>query len=569
MTSTPPERPTPPGQQPPAWPPPDDVPPAADLQPPEIAGVITAAQEGTWQRLDPRMLLLGPINALKEIAFPFIIAFAGFTATSDQPPVGFALAGVVFMVLVGVLPWLTTRYLLTDSQLQVRTGLINKKRLTANLERVRTVDVTAGVLHRIIGLAKVEVGTGVDATRIELNALSTAQAEELANALRSRSAAARARLKTAHTEDAAVATTSARSEADALGLPLEESPDQIAALDWSWLRFAPLSLSRLVVLAGAFGAVSQFVSAAGVLDAIRGGYDWLSALGAFVASGLLVLAGLAVWLIVSMGGYAVAWAGFHLATDRTTVHLTAGLLTTRSITIELAKLRGVVIEEPVLLRLARGGQLTALATGVGLGGSSPLLPPAPITVCRGVGREVLRRGATGDLQVEWAGDPAGEPAGDPLTITLVPHGPAARRRCHVRAQLAQVFWLGLLAVATWWWGLGWWSVPIAALLILWGALVGEQAYRHLGHGLTADHLVIGDGLLTRRRTVVERAGILGWVIHQNLFQRRAGLVSVTVPLAAGRESVLLRDVPEQLALQLADTATPDLLAAFTARASHA
>lgn len=504
-----------------------------------------------WQRLNPLMLLLGPISALKEIAVPFIVALVGVTATTDQPPLGFALVGAAFLVFLGAIPWLTTRYLLTDAQLQVRTGLINKKRLTANLERVRTVDVTATLLHRLLGLAKVEVGTGVDNTRIELNALSSAQAEEMAHALRTRSATARARLGAGGPPDEMMSASP-----DDVGMPPEPT-DVLATIDWSWLRFAPLSLSRLVVLAGAFGVASQFINMATLVDAVSNGYDSVRALGVFVAGLLIALGGLVIWLIVSMGGYVVGWVSYRLTATPTTVQLSAGLLTTRSITIEQAKLRGVVVEEPVLLRMARGGQLTALATGVGLGGSTEILPPAPITVCRAVGGDVLRRGAP-----ESADSQAAIPTADPLTVSLIPHGPAARRRCHVRAQLAQLFWLAVIAVAAWWWALGWWALAPAAAVIGWGAMVGEQAYRHLGHALTADHLVMGDGLLTRRRTVIERAGILGWVVNQNLFQRRAGLVSVTVPIAAGGESVLIRDVPIVLAFPLADAATPGLLTEF-------
>ena len=93
-------------------------------------------------------------------------------------------------VLLGLLPWLTIRYRITDTQFQQRRGLLSRKQVTAPLERVRSVDLEASLLQRALGLAKVQIGTGVDETRIELNALSVAQAEELRDFLLARGAPA-------------------------------------------------------------------------------------------------------------------------------------------------------------------------------------------------------------------------------------------------------------------------------------------------------------------------------------------------------------------------------------------
>ena len=533
-------------------------------QPPPTPAPAGTPEEpaAQWQRLDARMLLLRPIEALKEIALPFVIAVVGLTATSDQPPLKFVALGGLGMVLIGTVPWLTTRYLVSEDQLRVRTGLINKKRLTTNLDRVRTVDVTASVLHRVLGLAKVEVGTGVDTQRIELNALSTAQAEALARTLQARSAAARSRTDAAAEDPGPTGTDGSQTPRPAV-VPseAEESPaDPLATIEWSWLRFAPLSLSRLVVIAGAFGLLTQFVTLTKLIESLRGGYDWLAALGAFVAGLVVVVSLLVGWLIVSMGGYVVAWAGYALTAGPRTLHFSAGLMSTRSITIELGKLRGVMLDEPLLLRLGRGARLTALATGVGVGGTTSLLPPAPLRVCRTVGAQVLERGLADS---EHAPLPSvRDQDADPLTVALIPHGGAARRRCHVRSQLAHLAWVAVVAVAGGWFGIGWWELLAIAAVLVWAVVVGELAYRNLGHALTRDHVVIGSGLLTRRRTVVERAGALGWVIDQSLFQRRAGLVTLTLPFAAGSERAVLRDVPVATALRLADRATPGLLGAF-------
>lgn len=87
------------------------------------------------------------------------------------------------MVVLGMLRWFTTTYRITPEHVQVRRGLVTRKVVTVPRDRVRTVDVTSHVLHRVLGLARVEVGTGTSERRHEgrlrLDALSAAEAARL------------------------------------------------------------------------------------------------------------------------------------------------------------------------------------------------------------------------------------------------------------------------------------------------------------------------------------------------------------------------------------------------------
>ena len=94
------------------------------------------------------------------------------------------------------------------------------------------------------------------------------------------------------------------------------------------------------------------------------------------------------------------------------------------------------------------------------------------------------------------------------------------------------------------------------LLAVAGVVTGVASYRHLGHALTPDHLVSGAGALQRSRTVLERDGIIGWVVRQSWFQRRVGLATLVATTAAGPESVVVVDLPLARALALVDAATP-------------
>jgi putative membrane protein len=483
------------------------------------------------------MLLIGPFDALRQFAIPAVVALVGISSSRGNFELVYLLPVMAVPAVLGFVPWLTTRYRITATQFQRRSGLVNKKQLTAPLDRVRSVDLEATVLHRLLGLTKVKIGTGVDDTRIELNALSLAQAEELRAFLLTRRAATLA----ADRADAGEA------QPGALVSPVQApEPAVLASIDWSWLKFAPFSLSRLAIVAGAFGVLAQFGENLPFLDAdhLDAGLSWILGFALPLVIVSVLLTALVGWLVISVTGYIVQWWNMRLTREHGTLRLTAGLLTSHQTTVEEAKVRGVQLSEPLLLQAVHGAELSALATGIGSGGVTKVLPPCPLEVCHDVGQDLL--------------DDA-----SPLRDPLVPHGSAAHRRCHVRAQWATLLAVVLSTVPVVALGWSWWlPVGVACAFGLVGGVAAEAEYRHLGHLLTPHHLTSGSGALQRRRTVLERDGVIGWVIGQSYFQRRAGLATLTATTAAGNERVAVRDIPVPLAVALTAAVTPTAVRPF-------
>ena len=493
---------------------------------PEVLQPASTEDSAGWQRLDPRMLLVDPVRTLGRFTVPILVAFVGVGSANTGLSVMMLPLFVGVALLVGMLPWLTTHYRLTATQLQVRRGLLQRTTLTAPLDRIRSVDLEASLLRRLLSVTRVLIGTGVDDKRISLDALSVAKAHELWHFLLVASGAETAPGTSAETP------------------PGEPPTDEreLARIDWSWLRFAPFSLSRLVIVAGAIGALSQFADQIPLGDAVRSAWREVSgqSLILVIAVATVVLA--VGWVIVAVGGYVVQWWDMRLTRGHGQLRLTAGLFTTRATSVEERRLRGVQLVEPALLRLVRGAELNALATGVGSGGVIKLLPPCPRPVSLRVGHDILE-------------------APEPLTVKLLQHGVAARRRCHVRAQrlslgvaLATVVASVLLDWSAWV------AVVVVPIVAAGCAVAAELRYGQLGHQLTADHLVSGTGALDR--TALERDGIIGWVVTQTWFQRRVGLATLVATTAAGPERVLIHDVPLARALEVADAATPGLLTPF-------
>jgi putative membrane protein len=503
---------------------------------------VTAADRGAWQRLDRRMLLIHPIQEIPR-ALPAL--FAVFIAGNGGGQ-GLIWIAVALAITLGLAfsRWFTTRYRVTEDRVEVTSGLFRRRVRAVSRDRIRTVDVTARAMHRLLALARVEIGTGrsdrEESGGVRLDGLTATQATALRAELLHRP-------RQAPPADAA-AVPGAPAAAVA-----EEPETELARLDSSWVRFAPFTLSGLVSIGVVLGFLLNVANEAHFDPQNSGPARHLAdRLGhapvALTALVVLVLA-LAAVVVASTVGYALAFWDFRLTRHPGgTLHVTRGLITTRATTIEERRLAGAEISEPLLLRMVAGARLIAIATGLRVGrgaerGGSLLVPPAPRA-------EVLRVAA--DVIA----------AQEPVTCPLTAHGPRARARRHTRALAGWALLVAALAVVHWAISGPWW-LPVAALALLPVALLlAADRYRSLGHAVTGGRLVAGRGSLIRRRSAVAAEGIIGWNVGRSFFQRRAGLATLTATTAAGEQHYDVQDVEMGEALRIAEELLPGLAAPF-------
>lgn len=489
------------------------------------------AEDGGWRRLDPRMLVVQPVLELRRF-LPVLVGAALAGGAARGGGLGWELLAVAVPVALGVARYLTTRYRVRDGKVELRRGLLQKTLRTAQLDRVRTVDLTASLVHRVLGLQTVRIGTGAADQDLELDGLRTPHAQELRTSLLDRSGVA--------DDPAAPAGDSAEPEHDDAR---PRAADRVVLrLDPSWARYAPLTSAGVLAAAALLGVATQAVPDSAwrvdrLPDLAPEGWGWvvLALVGVVVAA-----LGSAVLAVV---GYLVTHWDLTLTRTPTQWRVVRGLLTTRETTVEDARLAGVVVREPLGLRLGGAADLAAIVTGLGgqEKGTLTLVPPAPVATVHGVAGEVLGTGL-------------------PAYAGLVPHGAAARRRRWVRA-LAPTALLPLaVAVAVVVADLPAWVLLPAALALVPAAALAHDRARALGHALADGHVVARSGSLVRRREHLATHHVIGWTVRDTWFQRRQGLVTLEATTAGGRQRVAVLDVPEDAALALAGAATPTLLA---------
>jgi putative membrane protein len=141
------------------------------------------------KRLHPIAAVLRFLRSLRELAIPlFIFIFVGGRGEDrlfDTLYFIGIIAIIIGMLIYGILSWFRFTYRVEDEELRIEYGVIVTKKRYIPLERIQTIDVSSGVIHRLFGLVKVQVETagGGDEAEAVFSAITSEEAEFLRIAL--------------------------------------------------------------------------------------------------------------------------------------------------------------------------------------------------------------------------------------------------------------------------------------------------------------------------------------------------------------------------------------------------
>ncbi|MFD8692832.1 PH domain-containing protein [Streptomyces sp. NPDC059651] len=498
----------------------------------------TAAPPADWRRLDRRTVLataLVTAGVAAGAAVPTTLGLSGRFGFAAA--VAWVAAGVALLIAgsagADYVRWRRTRYRVGADRVELHTGLLLVRKRSLARERIRSVDLTAPLLQRVLGLVTVRIGTGEhhgDESTLVLDPVLRAEGERLRRALLE------------------------RGLTEASGSHRE---GELATLDPRWIRYAPVSFVAPALGGAAAGAVLQVSDWFGAQGQV---IEWASdrfrdfSLPSVIA--LLAVAATLAGAVGALGLWVEMWWNYRLEREPGgTLRIRRGLLTSRSVSIEERRLRGVDLVEPLGVRLLGAARVDAITTGLAKddeeerGDHNTLLPVAPRPVADGAAAAVLREAVS------------------PTGAALTAHPPAARGRRLRRAYaavlvpvLVQALLGALLTPVLLWTALG-----CAALGLPAGALLARDAYRGLGHALSGGYLVTRSGTLRRSTAALERAGVIGWTVRQSYFQRRAGLLNISATTAAGAGVYTVYDADASEGLVFASEAVPGLLEPFLER----
>ncbi|QIZ36198.1 PH domain-containing protein [Saccharopolyspora sp. ASAGF58] len=512
---------------------------------------MSSVIDGQWRRLDPKT-----IAAAATLVLAPLVPTAAVMLLSNAKPATLLITTLIWVGIAVLIAgyaaaeWWLTWYRITEERFELRHGVLTRNHRWIPRERIRSVDLTADPGHRLFRVTTVKIGTGGQASEgndLKLDAISRHHAESLRQELLFGGSS------TSDTAPHGDPVTVPNIAAGTAAASAEPGEAVLARLNPAWFRYSALTFSFVLIVWGAIGSAvgsfSELLKAFGFFDSV--------AHAVLVSSlWLVIAAGLVIALVVgALGAIALSvemWWGFRLTRERgDTLRVKRGLLTTRSISLEERRLRGVELAEPLLLRWARGARLHAVATGLNQKqeehqpDNKTLLPPAPRAEAQRVAAEVLREG------------------GPPTEGELRRHPRAALRRRITWALVAAVPFIAAAAVAAM---IGWVpaAVPAAVGVVAVAVALGfaVDAYRSLGHRVDDRYLIARSGTGIRRTVALQRDGIIGWRITRTVFQRRSNLMSIGATTAAGNSIYEVHDVGTGAGLAMAEEAVPGLLAPF-------
>jgi putative membrane protein len=263
-----------------------------------------------WHRLHPLTPLLRGGRVLLLLAA--VVGQQGLRQADELRPalIGLASLGITAVaVAAGWVVWRTTRYRLTATELQVESGLLNKRSRRVPLARLQSVDVVRPVIARVAGLAELRLEVvGGGSSEAPLAYLGEQDAQRLRGSMLA--------LAAGRTEDLEA------PEAVLVQVPT-------GALVASALLGPPLVVGLLLLLA---------LLVAALIDTSAAVPFGLALLPAY--AGLLTVAGRRV----------LAEYGFTVAESDDGLRLRHGLLDTRTQTIPPGRVQAVRLLEPLLWR---------------------------------------------------------------------------------------------------------------------------------------------------------------------------------------------------------------------------
>ncbi|WP_049578560.1 PH domain-containing protein [Streptomyces sp. SBT349] len=466
----------------------------------------------TWRRLAARMILVDALRVLLSL-LPGVLVLLVMDTEPEPMTVGPLAVVAVWGVqgaLADALRWATTRYRITETHVERRTGLLIRTHRSIRIDRIRSVDATARPLRRLAGLRRVTIGAGQMNTAMEAALTLDAVTRREAAALRRE-------------------LTGAREERPAEG--------PLAVFEWRWVVHHLFGIWSFVTAAGLLWGGYWTAEMVGVDLADRVGSlaDWdalgwrWTALAAFVAAAVVGGVGMAVAFFTEHAHFRLE----RVANDRgpdgrgTVLRTTQGLFRTRETARDESRLRGISLSEPLLWRWLGTADTLVVTTGLSIWGSAAaVLPRGPVDVARRVAAAVI-----------------GAPA---LSAPLRRHPPAALRRRLLWAALVAGACALLSAPA----GRDWW-VPVLAVTLPLALGLAVAGYLSLGHAVAGEYLVVRAGSLTRVTSALRRQAVSGIRVRQSLLQRRLGLATVYACTAAGEGAYTAYDLSAGEAAALA------------------
>src|SRR5690625_1236802 len=119
------------------------------------------------RRLHPAAVFFNLVKSLREMIFLFILGFITFREQGFLYFIMAALFIILLMILFHALAWYRFTYRVEENELRIEYGIFIRRKRYISKNRIQSIDLTSGVIHRIFKLVKVQIETAGSNTDAE------------------------------------------------------------------------------------------------------------------------------------------------------------------------------------------------------------------------------------------------------------------------------------------------------------------------------------------------------------------------------------------------------------------
>ncbi|KAA6449636.1 PH domain-containing protein [Bacillus swezeyi] len=451
------------------------------------------------KRMHPAAMILNFFTGLVETVKNFIIPFGvAFFLNHNHVINIIAISAVVlffvFLIASSIIKWRKFTYRIEEDELRIEEGLITKKKRYIPIERIQTINTSAGIIQQIFKLVKLQVETAGDGKEAEVSlvAVTQAEAENIQKALFERKK-----------EMAGIAADNAEPQKNAV-VKMEEAPpapETTYKMSGQELLIAASTSSGIgVIISGIFAFITQ-IDEVFNLDWLYDRFSFLNSAGAAVIA-LVAFAALFIAWLLSIIGMLLKYANFTIVRKQKEIIISRGLIEKHQVTIPLQRIQAIKIKES-LIRQPFG---FATITIVSAGGSA--MEEDKSTVLFPIISRKLIKKRLGELIPDYAPEEG---------LNRLPKRALGRYMLRSSWPVLAVIPLSIFFPP---WGY------LSIILIPFYWIFGYLAYRDAGWKISGSKLIMSSRLIGRTTAVIQHKRMQVFEVSRSFFQRRKKLVSI-------------------------------------------
>ncbi len=453
------------------------------------------------RRLHPLTVALGFLKFVKELIGPmlvFIISFIFRKSGSDGVDSIFMweiIAGLAFVVVATLWGWLTwyrTTYTVDDQEIKVEQGVIVRNTKYIPFERIQSIDLSEGLLHRLFGVVKVQIETaGGTKPEAVLSAVTWEEAERIKECWK----------KPDHI-----------SMANALEAVEDQTNRMVKrSLPVRHLLIAGATSGKFgLILAIIAPVVSQMMEFIDVEQMIASSSFLLPTFSIVLLLFFIFL--LFSWFF-SILATVLQYANFEVLRTDKQILMKSGLISKRQFSIPLRRIQAIRIVDGVV-RGPLGYSAIYIESAGSAGGTSETQQSVLFPLMRASDVNAFLH----DIIPEYAVLP--HMSWEPLPSKAV-WGYLLRSLIPLSIIVIPVCWF-----VPWGW--------VSSLLIPIGAALAFWRFRSAGWAFIDTHIVFRSRVLAKTTAIIPRNRIQWDAVSQSLFQRRSGLSKYKLAVASGQ-----------------------------------